>query len=253
MVSILFFSYPITGKIFLLFLLLLFFFFIKLNFFFRIMDESPRWLWAQGRVHEAVSIVERAAKVNGQPAPDTAFFVSRGVSGQRTKAEVAENANEGSAGLLDLVRTPSLRAKTLNCCLNWFANSLVYYGLSLNTGKLLGNPFLMLFIVGLVEWPSYVATILLMDRTGRRPLISTLMLLGGLACLLAVYIPQGSFLISLMHALACFALSSNNFWFVIFLFNISFLKFYFTNAACALFNIFIFSFSKLFMVHDDWT
>jgi len=152
------------------------------------MDESPRWLWAQGRVHEAVSIVERAVKMNGQPALDAAFYVSRGVSGQRTKAE----ASESSAGILDLVRTPSLRAKTLNCSLNWFANSLVYYGLSLNTGKLLGNPFLMLFIVGLVEWPSYVATILLMDRTGRRPLISALMLLGGLACLLALYIPQGT-------------------------------------------------------------
>jgi MFS transporter, OCT family, solute carrier family 22 (organic cation transporter), member 16 len=160
---------------------------------YRLMDESPRWLWAQGRVHEAVSIVERATKVNGQPTPDTAFYVSRGVSGQRTKTEAGDGASEKRAGLIDLIRTPSLRAKTLNCCLNWFANSLVYYGLSLNTGKLLGNPFLMLFIVGLVEWPSYVATILLMDRTGRRSLISTLMLLGGLACLLAVYIPQGTF------------------------------------------------------------
>ncbi|KAF4520100.1 hypothetical protein B566_EDAN010329 [Ephemera danica] len=82
-------------------------------------------------------------------------------------------------------------ARAGHCALRvTFANSLAYYGLSLNTGKLLGNPFLMLFIVGLVEWPSYVATVLLMDRTGRRSLISALMLLGGIACLIALYIPQ---------------------------------------------------------------
>ncbi|XP_065332328.1 organic cation transporter protein [Cloeon dipterum] len=155
-----------------------------------IMDESPRWLWSQGRIHEAVSIVEKAAKMNGQDAPDRAFYVSRGMSGMRTKEEMELNAPK--AGIIDLVRTPNLRAKTLNCALNWFANSIVYYGLSLNTGKLLGNPYLMLFIVGLVEWPSYIATVLLMDRTGRRSLISSTMLLGGFACLLAVFIPNGT-------------------------------------------------------------
>lgn len=71
-----------------------------------------------------------------------------------------------------------------------FANSLCYYGLSLNTGKLPGDPFLMLFLVGLVEVPSYVVTILLMDRTGRRSLISAMMVLGGIATLAAAFIPQ---------------------------------------------------------------
>ncbi|XP_047103004.1 organic cation transporter protein isoform X2 [Schistocerca piceifrons] len=72
----------------------------------------------------------------------------------------------------------------------WFANSLAYYGLSLNTGNLAGNPYLILFILGLVEIPSYIMTILLMDRTGRRSLISSLMLLGGICCIIACYIPQ---------------------------------------------------------------
>lgn len=72
-----------------------------------------------------------------------------------------------------------------------FANSLAYYGLSLNTGTLPGNPFLMLFVTGLVEFPSYIATSFLMDRTGRRSLISTFMIVGGLACIVSAFISQG--------------------------------------------------------------
>ncbi|KDR23392.1 Organic cation transporter protein [Zootermopsis nevadensis] len=147
-------------------------------------DESPRWLWAQGQFHKAVAIVEKAMKQNGCTEElDVAYFVSKG------KAKTAVHEND-RASLADLVKTPNLRSRTFNIVLNWFANSLVYYGLSLNTGKLFGNPYLVLFIVGLVEYPSYIMIVLLMDRLGRRSLLSVLLLLGGLSCIIAVYIPQ---------------------------------------------------------------
>lgn len=82
--------------------------------------------------------------------------------------------------------------KTLNVCLNWFANSLVYYGLSLGVGSLPGNPFLILFITAVVEIPSYVTVILLLDKLGRRSITSFLMLLGGICCIVAVNMTKGS-------------------------------------------------------------
>ncbi|CAG9787719.1 unnamed protein product [Diatraea saccharalis] len=153
-----------------------------------IMDESPRWLWAQGRVKESVDIVEKALKCNKSDTQlDRADLVSRG------KVEVSRGVAETatSAGTLDLFKTPNLRNKTLNVCLCWFANSIAYYGLTLSTGKLEGNPYLIIAIMGFVEFPSYAAVIYFLDILGRRPLISSLMLIGGLCCIGATFIPAG--------------------------------------------------------------
>lgn len=152
-----------------------------------IMDESPRWLWAQGRSKEAVDIVEKALKCNGsEERLDRAELVSRG------KAEASKATEQPSGGTLDLFKTPNLRNKTLNVCFCWFANSIAYYGLTLSTGKLEGNPYLITAILGFVELPSYAAVILLLDKWGRRPLITSMMIIGGFACIVATALPSGS-------------------------------------------------------------
>jgi len=150
------------------------------------MDESPRWLWMQGRASEAVDIVAKGLRINGSGIPvDKEYFVQ--------KAKLAASLVEKTSnGLSDLFKTPNLRSKTLNVCLCWFANSLVYYGLSLSAGKLYGNPYLILFIMGLVEFPSYITIALVLDKLGRRPITSTLMIAGGLCCIVAAYVAQGS-------------------------------------------------------------
>lgn len=150
-----------------------------------VMDESPRWLWAHGKVLQSVQIVKKALKMNGSTIRlDEANFVSKG--------KIVQNSSDNEGGILDLFKTPNIRKKTLNVCLCWFANSIAYYGLSLSSGKLYGNPFLILFVMGAVELPSYVITVYLMDRTGRRPLISFYMIAGGICCIVAAKLTQGT-------------------------------------------------------------
>lgn len=151
-----------------------------------LMDESPRWLWAQGRIKESVDIVDKALKWNrSEDTLDRADLVSKG------KAEASKAANVQSATTIDLFKTPNLRNKTLNVCFCWFANSIAYYGLTLSTGKLEGNPYLITAILGFVELPSYAAVVYFLDIWGRRPLISSMLLVGGAACIIATFISAG--------------------------------------------------------------
>lgn len=151
-----------------------------------LMDESPRWLWAHGKVRDAIQIIQKALRINGNPIHlEEADIVSKSRAKRRT-------TEDDDASVLDLFKTPNLRNKTLNVCLCWFANSLAYYGLSLSTGSLSGNPFLILFCMGLVELPSYILTVFLMDRTGRRALISFYMIVGSVCCIIAATLTTGS-------------------------------------------------------------
>ncbi|OXA41750.1 organic cation transporter protein [Folsomia candida] len=149
-----------------------------------LVDESIRWLWGQGRVKEAVAIAKKAVEMNGK------HLINNYHDGRAATNRVREE--EESYGVMDLFRTPNLRCRTLNVAYNWFANSLVYYGLSFNIGTLPGNPFFILFLNGLAEFPGYFIVIVLSDRTGRRSLSSLLLFLGGLSCVVIAFIPRGS-------------------------------------------------------------
>ncbi|XP_055626421.1 organic cation transporter protein [Toxorhynchites rutilus septentrionalis] len=153
-----------------------------------IMDESPRWLWMQDRKREAIDIIAKAVRMNGRGLNvDKEYYLSKDKSNYAVEA-----TPKTSAGLSDLFKTPNLRKMTLNVCLCWFANSITYYGLSLSSGKLGGNPYLILFLMALVEMPSYLAIILLLDKLGRRSITSTLMIVGGICCIVAAYLNRGS-------------------------------------------------------------
>lgn len=85
-----------------------------------------------------------------------------------------------------------MRMKTFLITLNWFANETVYLGLSYYGPSLGTNPPLSFFLSSLVELPSYALCWCVMDRFGRRWPMCTLMILGGISCVITVLLPENS-------------------------------------------------------------
>ena len=65
---------------------------------------------------------------------------------------------------------------------------MVYYGLSLSTGDLGGNPYVSFFLSGLVEVPAYAYALFAVDWFGRRLNLAGTFFAGGIACAATVVV-----------------------------------------------------------------
>jgi OCT family organic cation transporter-like MFS transporter 4/5 len=148
--------------------------------FWKFLPESPRWLLSVGRKDEAMQIIQKMAKVNGVDTVDLEKLLSDEDCATKSKA---------TGNILDLFRYKNIRLRLLLCMIIIFANSFVYYGLSLNSGNLVGGVYLNFFLLSLLEIPATLLC-LLVDRIGRKKLVIAPMLIGGIVMAVAVFIPK---------------------------------------------------------------
>ncbi|XP_068591084.1 organic cation/carnitine transporter 2 isoform X2 [Cebidichthys violaceus] len=142
--------------------------------------ESPRWLITQGRVDEAEAIVREAARKNKVEAPPVIFKESelQGISPSRTYS------------MLDVLKSKNIRCITLMCLVLWMAINIGYFGLSLNTSNLSGDPFMNCFLSAASEVPAYIVSTCLLRRCPRKALLSSFLVIGGGVLLLIQFIPS---------------------------------------------------------------
>ncbi|XP_061193456.1 organic cation transporter protein-like [Saccostrea echinata] len=139
-----------------------------------LLPESPRWLINRGKYEEAKVIIRKIAKRNKVEVTDK----------QLDSLECDETA---TGQLWHLFTSRVLFVRTIIIFLNWCVVSMVYYGLSLNSGNLAGDFYLNFFLTGLVEFPAYTLCLVLLDRIGRKKLHCACMVLGGLACISTIF------------------------------------------------------------------
>ncbi|KAJ8416546.1 hypothetical protein AAFF_G00358340 [Aldrovandia affinis] len=82
----------------------------------------------------------------------------------------------------------------------WFVISMTYYGLSLNTSNMDGDPYLNCLISAATEFVGYGATWLFLSYIPRRFSLTFLLMLCGFTLLLLMFIPDelNSLVISLV-------------------------------------------------------
>ncbi|XP_038048035.1 organic cation transporter protein-like isoform X2 [Patiria miniata] len=151
-----------------------------------IFPESARWLINRGRHKQAEKIIRRVAKVNKKELPDVLF------EEDEIKELKEKLATERKPTALDLFKSPNIAVKTLNLMFNWCVNSLVYYGLSLSIPDLASDDYLAFFISGAVEIPAYILAMVAIEKLGRRPNLGSTMVVGGVACVVTIFIEPGT-------------------------------------------------------------
>lgn len=114
--------------------------------YYWIVPESPRWLFAVGRVNEAASVCEKAAKCNKL---NSSTILTKLENAQEAKTD---QSAKGSA--FDLIRTKNLRIKTLCMNFNWFVCGLCFFGVSQYVGETGGNIFKNVAISASLEIPG---------------------------------------------------------------------------------------------------
>ncbi|KAL0966562.1 hypothetical protein UPYG_G00296820 [Umbra pygmaea] len=142
--------------------------------------ESARWLLDRGRTEEAKELILRVAAVNKRTVPDTML------------EKIAEKKVAQKRDQLVLIRSPVLRKYFLTITLAWFSLNLTYISLSLNVGKFGLNIFLTQLIFGLTEIPCNLLCIFILEYFGRKISLMSMLLPGGLICMLMLAVPQDS-------------------------------------------------------------
>ncbi|XP_070532076.1 organic cation transporter protein-like [Ptychodera flava] len=157
-----------------------------------LIPESPRWLIAVGREEEAEDIIRKCGRVNNVPVPEDISGDSWNPMkmNEAKKMDTIKHSEEKGT-MLDLFRLPNMRKKTLILFYNWFVNTLVYYGLAFNTSNLGGNDYFNCFLAGAVEIPAYGLGLFIMgtERMGRRWSMFYTMVIGGITCVAAAFVP----------------------------------------------------------------
>ncbi|XP_078146124.1 organic cation transporter protein [Centroberyx gerrardi] len=151
-------------------------------FYIWVLPKSARWLMANDRKEEAWELIRKAALVNGKPLCEDLEICQAYKSKEKTE-------EKRKYTVIDLVRTPKMRKQSLIVFYLWFVNVLVYYGLSLNISDFGMNIYLTQMIFGLVEMPARTITLFTLNRSRKFSQLAFLAV-GGLACLLTIFIPN---------------------------------------------------------------
>ena len=136
------------------------------------LPESPYWLMSVGRRDEAQTIfIKYHGQVPGQKMEEKEEMISK---------------KPAPISYRKLISYPETRRIILlNAYINT-ANTISYFGLSLNSPNLPGNLYTNVFWSAMVEIIGYVCMMLLIKRFSRRRCMIVSQLIAGIACLVLI-------------------------------------------------------------------
>lgn len=156
---------------------------IVLISYYWLVPESPRWLFTVGKVNESATVLEKAAKFNKIPTDSIKMNLEKYAISTNTSSNHSSKGN-----IIDLVRTPNMRAKTIGMCFNWMVCGMCFFGVAQYIGESEGDIFMNVAVSAALELPGTLVCIHTMRKFGRKgTLIPSNILTGVCMMLIAVF------------------------------------------------------------------
>ncbi|XP_022121647.2 solute carrier family 22 member 6 [Pieris rapae] len=154
-----------------------------------LLPESMRWLVAKGRISEAIETIKRATRGNKSDFSEETIHRMLATDLVTEKVEVVV---EEESLFRAFIKYGALRRR-LGVCFAWWASGVfVFYGLAVRAHALSGSPHGNYALLAAAELPALLLNTLLLDRVGRRPLLTAAFLLTALALTVIPLLPEGS-------------------------------------------------------------
>lgn len=145
--------------------------------------ESARWLLITGKLERGLQELQRVAAFNGKRVVLTVEVLLKAMQEELSTGQA--RANLGT-----LFRMPELRLRTWVTILCWFSFGFTFYGMALDLQTLGSNVFLLQCLIGVVDVPAKLITLVLLRRLGRKPTQAGALMLAGLCILANTLVPR---------------------------------------------------------------
>lgn len=177
------------------------FFFVA---YFWLIPESVRWLITKGKKDEAIKVLKQVGKVNKKPLSEESIQLI-----YNHNSEEANKTDEKKDGQFMLVlKSSPLLIRLAVCIFIWMTNTLVYYGLSLNSVLIEGNQHVNFILVCIIEVPAVTLNYFISHKVGRRKTLFASFFICGVSVVLSGFIPSNiAWLKLLLFLIGKFAIS----------------------------------------------
>lgn len=141
--------------------------------YYWLIPDSVRWLMVKGRNQEAIKILQTIGKINKKKLSKISI---EEILNQKVEFPLQKCESDFRTFI-----NSSLLTRLVICMFIWMTNTLVYYGLNLNSMLIEGSQHLNFILVCAIEIPAYILNNFLSRKVGRRWTIFASLLICGIS------------------------------------------------------------------------